>query len=128
MNYKLSGLILCWILSSNLILGCKSNAPEATVKNFYFALEKGEINEAKSLLSVQAINLLGDDKLSAALVQNSKKVKACGGLKMINVDLDGEGDYRDGTSEVVFKGDCSSEFNTISLIKENEQWKITPEK
>lgn len=112
-------IIACAILIS----GC-AKSPESTVESFYRALAKGEITEAKAYLSVQWVGMLGEGKLSAALSSQTERMQVCGGIKNIEVKMQGEGDVHSGTVTLTYNGNCSPEAEKTKLIKEDGKWKI----
>lgn len=120
-------LLVTMLFACTFLAGC-GKSPESTVESFYRSLASGEITEAKSYLSVQLAGMLGEAKLSAALSKETEKIRACGGIKKIEVKLQGEGEVRSGTAAVTFGGKCSPINERTKLIKENGKWKITASK
>src|SRR5690349_3729981 len=97
-------LHLAVLTSATLVLaGCGGKAPESAVEHFYRAVEKGEITEAKGFLSKQILGMLGDNKATAALASETDKIKNCGGIDTVKVNLTGEGETRSGTTVVTYK-------------------------
>jgi len=84
-----------------LLTGC-AESPEAAVKTFYKAVDKGEITQARHYLSSQLVSLLGERKLSAALVRFAERVSKCGGFKSVEVTLTGQGEIRSGTARAFY--------------------------
>jgi hypothetical protein len=111
------------LLSSVLLAGC-SSGPDAAVKGFYKALDKGELTAAKGYLSKQITDMLGDAKLEMALGEGSKNIAQCGGLDGVDVTLSGEGETRRGTAVISFKGDCPQKNDDVMLVQEDGDWKI----
>lgn len=109
------------------ITGCGRPA-EAVVERFYSALAKGEITEAQTYLSSQAAGMMGQKKLAAALASESERIQKCGGMKSIDVQLQGEGEIRSGTAIVTYGGQCESKRESVKLIKEDGKWKLAPSK
>lgn len=109
------------------LAGC-AKSPESAVEAFYKAVAKGEISEARGYVSSQLIDMLGSQKLSAALASESENIRACGGIKKIAVELQGEGEVRSGTSTITYGGDCPSKTEKLKLLKEEGKWKITVNK
>ena len=112
------------VLSSLVLLSACSSGPEATVKGFYKALDKGDAAKASSYLSSQILQVFGQQKLEAALGEFAAKMSQCGGLDTVEVALSGEGDTRHGTSSVSFDGECAAEQNSVIVVKENGDWKL----
>ncbi len=119
-----AGLVL---VAAATLLGC-ARSPESTVESFYWAVGKGEITEAKSYVSAQLIGMLGDPKLSAALSSETERIRSCGGIKSVEVKLQGEGEVRTGMATVAYAGRCPTKTETVKLIKEDGKWKITASK
>lgn len=115
------------LASVTLLSGC-GKSPESAVESFYRSLENGEITEAKSYVSAQLVGMLGEEKLSAALSGETEKIRACGGIKNVEVKLQGEGEVRSGTATVTYSGKCPPKNEKTNLIKEDGKWKITASK
>lgn len=109
------------------VTGC-SKSPESTVADFYQSLGKGDINTAKSFLSSQITASFGDAKINAALASEAQHITACGGIKNVQVSMNGEGDVRTGDAVVTYGGSCPQKSEKTNLIKENGKWKITANK
>lgn len=107
--------------------GLFNSGPGQTVKNFYYAVEAGKIEEAKNLLSAQVTATYGA-KLSQALVQASEDIKRKGGIQSIDVISENiNGDIAAVTSKTTF-GNGQSTTDASRLLKEDGQWKIAPNK
>jgi hypothetical protein len=117
-------IITCVTIS---LAGC-SKSPKTTIENFYDAVAHGEITEAKSYLSAQIVGMMGDTKLSATLSGESEKIQACGGIKNIEINMQGEGEIRSGATTITFSGECAAKTEKTKLIKEDGDWKITASK
>lgn len=111
------------IVSTALLSGC-AKSPESTVESFYEAVGKGEITEAMTYLSSQFSGMLGPQKLSAALAQESERVAKCGGIRSVDVQLTGQGEVRSGTAAIKYNGQCESRRESVKLVKEEGKWKI----
>ncbi len=110
-----------------MLAGC-ARSPESTVESFYRALGKGEISEAVSYVSSQLTGMLGRDKMSAALAQESQRIRKCGGIKSIDVKLEGQGEIRSGAAMVTYAGDCPPKNESVKLVMEDGKWKIAADK
>ena len=106
------------------LLAACSSGPEAVVKDFYAALDRGDAVAATGHLSARIVDMLGEEKLHAALGEFAGKMAQCGGLDRVEVSLDGEGDTRQGNSQVHFKGECSAENNAVVVVREEGDWKL----
>jgi hypothetical protein len=111
------------LVTTVVLVGC-ARSPASTVETFYRSLGSGEITEAKSYLSAQVTGALGDPKLSAALATETERIRACGGIKSMAVDLQGEGDVRTGVATVTYSGPCPTKTERLKVIKEDGTWKI----
>lgn len=121
------GAVMVFILSIILLTSC-AKSPESTVESFYRALSKGEITEATGYVSAQIVGMLGESKLSASLAAESEKIGKCGGVKSINVKLQGKGEIRRGEASVTYAGDCPPITEKVKLVKEDGKWKLTADK
>ena len=106
-----------------LLAGC-ARPPEATVESFHKAVAKGEITEAQTYVSSQVTGMLGPEMLSAALAEESERITKCGGIKSIDVKLEGQGEVRSGTATITYGGECPPLNGPVKLIKEDGKWKI----
>jgi hypothetical protein len=112
------------VLASVLVVSGCAKGPDATVENFYSAVGKGEITEAQSYLSAKIRGFLPPEKLAAGLAEEHKRVVACGGIKSVDVKLEGEGEVRFGTATVSYRGECREKTEKVELALEDGQWKL----
>ena len=108
-----------------LFAGC-SKSPESTVENFFQALEKAKLTEAKSFLSAQSIEKTGEVNVIPALANYSRNLEKCGGIKKIEVNLSGEGEIRTAVATIQHLNNdkCPIKVEKVELLKENGTWKI----
>jgi hypothetical protein len=111
------------IAATLMLTGC-AKSPESTVESFYKAVGKGEITEAQTYVSSQVTGMLGPQKMAAALAAESEQIRKCGGIKSIDVKLEGQGEVRSGTAMVTYAGQCPPKNEHVKLIKEDGKWKI----
>lgn len=111
-------------LATVVLLSACSAGPEAAVRGFYKAIDANDIPTAKGYLSSQITDMLGDAKLDMALGEGARSMAQCGGLDKVEVELAGEGDKRSGTATVSFDGQCPAKQDQVSLVKEEDGWKI----
>ncbi len=106
-----------------LLAGC-SASPESTVKSFYGAVAKGEITEARTYLSTQIVAMLGEARIKEELAGRTESIGKCGGIKDIDVKLEGQGEVRSGQTTVTYIGSCQPKTEKTRLIKEDGKWRI----
>lgn len=111
------------VAAAVLLTGC-SRSPESTVKKFYRAVGEGEITEAQSYMSAEVVGMMGPSKMSAGLAQEAERIQECGGIDSVDVELEGEGEIRNGTATITYEGDCEARSETIKLRKEDGEWKL----
>lgn len=114
-------------VSATLLSGCGAS-PESVIEKLYNGMEKGSTKTVKETLSKQTLTLLDDAKLTKVVLNGQDKIKNCGGIAGIAVQLRGDGDARIGSSTVTYKGQCKPEKEKVSLIKEDGNWKVVPAK
>jgi len=122
---KLLVLLLPCLL---LTLACFGSGPEGTVKRFYSAVEKGDIDTAVDQLSSRIVGMVGKDKLRAGLSKQALDVKKKGGIKSLKItEMNEVGDVAEGKVTITY-GDGSSETEDVKLIKEEGKWKLNADK
>jgi hypothetical protein len=105
------------------LTGCAAT-PEGTVRSFHRAIERGDADQAIEYLSSGVRSMLPIEKIKEGFREQSASIKACGGIKDIEVSLSGEGDKRKGSSTVTFKGSCPADEENITLVREEGKWKF----
>lgn len=115
--------VLSLMASALVVAGC-AKGPETTVENFYAAVGKGEITEAQNYLSGKIRGFLPPEKLAAGLTEEHKRIVACGGIRSVDVKLEGEGEVRFGTATVSYRGECPEKTEEVQLSLEDGQWKL----
>ncbi len=88
------------------------------------AVSKGEVTEAQGYFSARVVDMLGKDKLSAQLSRQATYIQNCGGIKNVEVKLDGEGEVRSGKVTLTYAGNCRPDTEKAELVKEDGSWKI----
>jgi hypothetical protein len=121
MSTKRKYLVAALTLSA--LAGC-AKSPESTVESFYKAVAKGEITEAQTYLSSQILGMMGQAKITAALSSETMRIGKCGGIKDLQVKLEGQGEVRSGTTTVTYGGSCAVKTEKTKLVKEDGKWKL----
>lgn len=107
-----------------VMFGACAKGPESVVEDFYAAVGKGDFSEAQGFLSGNILQMLPPAKIAAGFSQEHEKIVACGGIKNVKVDLQGEGDARSGTATVSYRGDCPDEIEEVKLAREEGAWRL----
>lgn len=123
LKFWLAALLLGLLV---VLTGCGSSGPSDTVEDFYRSVEAGKPDQAISLLSSTLINNMGEDKLKQGLVQQTKVIKDKGGITSIRTEEEVIGDTAEVKAEVTY-GDGETQSETVTLAKEDGNWKITPQ-
>lgn len=110
-----------------LLVSCARSA-ESSVEHFYMCLSDGKVTEAKEYVSKQLLGMAGDGKISAALAKEAQNIQAKGGIKSVDVKLDGKGEVRTGVATITFKNAPAPKVEKVKVIQEDGKWKITAEK
>lgn len=110
------------------LAGCQPKGPEATLKDFLYATEQGQVDKARGMVSAQVVNLLGEDKLTSALREQGAQMQQCGGIDRIETSLYGSETEQTGTYTISFKGDCPARSENVKLVVEDDAWKISIQK
>ncbi|MEC4891869.1 MAG: DUF4878 domain-containing protein [Oscillatoria sp. PMC 1051.18] len=114
--------------TSVLVYGCFNTGPAGTVKNFYRSLEAGKVENAANMFSSTVVKTMGIDKLKTGLTQAVSEIQEKGGInsiKILNEDVVGE--VAEVTYTIEF-ANGTTETEITKLVKENDEWKISPSK
>jgi hypothetical protein len=117
--------IVLLICATLVLSGCGLfSSPSRATKNFYLAVEAGNLEEAIKLVSNKAKSGMGEEKMRAMLGEATRKIKQHGGIEQIEItneevigeiaDVIGTIKYKDGTVENINQ----------KLAKENGDWKL----
>jgi len=112
--------------TSIILSSCFKAGPGKTVEKFHRALEKGEIEDAKILISGSAKSTLPDDKMNLLMNEAVKQTKEKQGIKSFKIDQEEITGETAKVSYTIEFGNGTKETETVELIKENDEWKITP--
>jgi hypothetical protein len=122
-NKKIVNLLV-FVLLATLLTGCGAS-PGKVVQNFFQAVDNGEIEESMSYLSTSTLQALGTEKWRIALVEISNQMTMQGGLKSVKVIEESvNGEIAQITVNIMMK-DGTEELDSINMIKENGDWKIS---
>jgi hypothetical protein len=98
--------------------------PGATVRAFYRAVERGDIDAAVQHLSSRFVEQFGFAKIRKVLGEKALEIEKKGGIKSFTIDReDAVGDVGEVVVTVEYgNGDKFTE--TVKLMKERGEWKI----
>lgn len=120
-------IVLAIVMAGLVSCGKKDAAPGDTVKRMVEKMEKGDLSVSK-LLAKDLAALLGDEKLKAAVEEESNKMKEKGGVTSVTIDEEViEGDTAKVNYTIAY-GNGDTESEKADLVKEDGDWKITASK
>lgn len=122
----LVGLLVVGGLIGLLFSG--GSGPGATAKDFFWALEQGDLQEARGMMSAQLRGLLSDDKLNMALAQNQAQAQQRSGLQDIEVVQETVNGDRAVVQVKLVYGNGFSDVQSVRLVQEEGDWKIAADK
>ena len=103
--------------------GCSLRSPESTVRHFFVAAARGELDDAISYLSAGAL-ALGRDQLRGYLGEVARDAASRGGLQHLEVEnLTVAGQTASAATTLRF-GNGAVAHKVVPLIEEDHQWKI----
>jgi len=111
------------LMAAVMLTAC-SKSPESTVEAFHAAVAKGEVSEAKTYLHPNVTKMLGEQKVDAILAAQAEKLQKCGGIESMATEITGEGEIRNGTVTIDFKGDCPTKTEKVELRQLDGKWLI----
>ncbi len=90
-------------------------------------LDNPDISEAQVRALFVELEKQADfvEKLRMVLEVQADHIQKCGGIKNVDLELQGEGDVRHGQAEITFKGDCPPQKEKVSMVRENGEWKLS---
>jgi hypothetical protein len=126
LHLSLAIVALCVLsMGCSTLMGTAANsAPGDIVKEFYTALDKGDLTEAERLLAGRSTNYRDSAALKNNLAQLAANIKAQGGLKSVDIQKE---DSQESASEVgakiSYKNGTSENVN-YELLQEDRDWKV----
>ena len=117
----------CFLILVSFIMffsGCVGSSPSKTVKEFYSAIDHGNISKATGLFSNRVIQTFGLSKLQQTIEFQLKAVENSGGIDSIEIiDEQIFGDTALVNIEVTY-GNGNVIREDVQLVKEDGNWKI----
>jgi hypothetical protein len=114
------------LISAALVLfGCGLfSSPSRATKNFYLAVEAGNLDEAIKLVANKSKSGMGEEKLRAMLGEATRKIKQHNGIDSIEITKEEiTGEIADVLGTIKYKDGTSENINQ-KLVKENGDWKL----
>lgn len=111
-----------------LLFACAGRTPSSAVTSFYHAIEEGDTKTAASLLTGEAVAMLGEDKLKAGLQRAGLQMQEKGGLEGIEISQETVSGEVAKVTAVLTYGNGSTETEVHELRKRDGQWRIEPTK
>ncbi len=126
-NARVLMIVLVLALAGLISCGKRDAAPGDTVKKMVEKMEKGDLSVSK-LLAKDLAALLGDEKLKAAVEEQSAEMKEKGGVTSVTIDEEViEGDTAKVKYTIAY-GNGDTESEKADLVKEEGDWKIAASK
>ena len=111
-----------------LLFSGGGGGPAGTAKDFFWALEQGNVEEARGLMSSQLRTLLNDQKLGMALAQNRAQAQQREGLQDIEVVQETVNGDRAVVQLKLTYGNGLTDVQNVQLVQEEGAWKISADK
>jgi hypothetical protein len=119
---KLKLCISCIALAT--IAGCGAgSSPEGVIKDYYRAVESGEHNRALTMIDPLNLQSAPEAKIRALMQGQQEQMHRCGGLKSVDVKMNGTGDTRTGKMTLAF-ATCPPENIKVAVRKVSGTWTI----
>lgn len=111
-----------------LLTACLGGSPQKATKDFYRAVEAGEITKAMSLLTDDTFDAMGRDKVRTALEMQTRRIADQGGIESIEiVESEVHAELADLRVQIKL-GDGSTLDETVQLRKLDGDWKLESRK
>lgn len=126
LHLSLAIVALCVLgMGCSTLMGTAANTtPGDALKEYYTALDRGDLTEVDRLLAGRANGYKDSAALKNNTAQLATNIKAQGGIKSVDIQKE---DSQEGTSEVGAKinyKNGTSESVTYELLQEDRDWKI----
>ncbi len=117
--YGLATALLVFIFA-----GCGSSGPDDVVNDFFRSIESGDTDKAAGMMSSQLVSMMGKEKLSTALEEQTKEMKEKGGISKIEISDKEEKEESVTMNVTITYGDGSTKSEKTKLVLEEGEWKI----
>jgi uncharacterized membrane protein YvbJ len=111
-----------------LLVSGDDDSPAKAASEFLWALEQGDVENAKGMMSSKLRKLLDDRKFNLVLTRNREVAEQRGGLKSIEVLQEAINQDAAIVQLKLLYGDGYSDEQSIKLVREGDDWKISADK
>jgi hypothetical protein len=111
-----------------LLFSGSGSGPGGTAQDFFWALEQGNVEEARGLMGSQLRALLSDDKLDMVLARNRAELQQRDGLKDIEIVQETINGERAVVQLKLVYGNGVTDTQNVNLVQEEGAWKISADK
>lgn len=110
------------------LAGCGGGGPADTAEAFQRHVESGETSAAVALMDPAVTQMMGAEKMEAALAAQTTEIRDKGGIASIRVLSETvTGETATVEMETTF-GNGESDTETVALRKVDGDWRLSPEK
>ena len=111
------------IASTALLTACGAapTAAEIAVQH-YRAIESGKKKGTQQHVDPGRLKMLGENLHLAQYEKGAAEFKACGGIKSIEVELQGDEKYKTGKTSFAFNGKCPAYKSPVRLAFKDGKW------
>ena len=120
-----------WLFAAALALtSCGGSGPGDVVRDFYRAVERGDVDRAVDLLAADALRFVGMDILRFVIGAVSEELSDAGGIDSIEILAEEVDERAGGRATVRVRinfGDGSSDTEDMDVVREDGRYKVVPE-
>lgn len=114
------------IASAVLLSACGAGrTPEETVISHYRAIESGNRDKMLEAVDPAGVKTFGESTLLALYEKGGAEFTGCGGIKSIDVALQGDEKRKTGTTSFTFNGSCPPKKSPVRLAFKDGKWWVT---
>ena len=114
------------VIAAALTSTCGGSGPADVAERFGRLVEQGEVQEASQLVSGEIVGMFGQEKLVAALAEQTREIAERDGIESFEVlSEDVSGSIASLTIRTTF-GDGSAREENVDLTRLDGEWRLTP--
>ncbi len=107
-----------------LLVACGQQSPEDVIRDFNKAIEKGDKEKVMNLLHPATLAMLSERKVGAMVDLQREHMKGCGGIKAMDIQLEGDDKFKRGKLTTTFAGNCPAKTETTGATKFDDKWRV----